>query len=171
MNNGFSSYVVNLTGSQNLIMWCVPQWFSYHCSFLIKMPYCINWHVLQMDIVWPEIYKLRRGYWASLTGFSFYEWMFIGVNCIILYIYINLFQHQLFHNFEGDQGQDEKLVITLVILFTVFWNWREGGGGGRKEKTPVFYFSSSFPWGLVKMGSSDLQSLFKLLLPSYQRVC
>lgn len=48
--------------------------------------------------------------------------MFFAVNYIIPYICINLFQDQLFHNFARDQCQDEKPVITLVILFTGFWN-------------------------------------------------
>lgn len=158
-----------LPGSQNLIMWCVPQWFSYHCSFLIKMPYCIKWDVLQMDIVSSEMYKLRRGYWVSLTGFSFYEWMFIGVNCIILYTYINLFQDQLFHNFDRDQCQDEKPVITLVILFTVFWNWREGEK--KKKKTRCFISPQAFLEDLLKWAVVISSQLFKLLLPNYQRVC
>lgn len=136
-----------LPGSQNLIIWYVPQWFSYHCSFLIKMSYCIKWDVLQMYIISPQIYKLGRRYWASLTGFSFYEWMFIGVNHIILYICINLFQDQLFPNFAQDWCQDEKPVITLVILFTVFWKW----GEKKKEKNPA-WFPLSLPWGLVANG-------------------
>lgn len=156
-----------LPGGQNLIIWCVPQRFSYHCSFLIKMSYSIKWDVLQMYIISPEMYKFRRWYWTSLTGISFYEWMFIGVNYIILYICINLFQDQLFHNFARDQCQDEKPVITLVILFTFFWNREEKK---KRKKSALFPFKPSlrtcYKWSVVILGQ-----LFKLLLSSYQRAC
>lgn len=94
------------------------------------------WDVLQMYVISPEMYKLRRWHWASLTGVIFYEWIFIGDNYITPYICMTLFQDQLFHNFAQDQWQDEKTVNTLVILFRFLKLLEEGG-------KKVFYLPSS----------------------------